>query len=73
MRFLRFAIRLPVFLIAVAVLWSVTLIGIHPFGLDRVSEALKHHERLVDWLRGRKGQNENEVNLWTNSLQQYPH
>ena len=54
MRFLRFAMRLPFFLIAVAVLWSAALMGSHLFGLDRVSEALKQHGRLVDWLRGRK-------------------
>jgi hypothetical protein len=55
MRLLRFATRLPFFLIAEAVLWFVALVGSHLFFLDRTSEALQQHGRLVEWLRGRKG------------------
>jgi hypothetical protein len=53
MRCLRFAIRLPSFLIAEAVLWSVASFGSH-LGLHRPSEALAQHRRLVDWLWDRK-------------------
>jgi hypothetical protein len=53
MRFLRFAIKLPFFLIAEAVLWFIAAMGSH-FGLHRVTEALTQHKRLVDWLWGRK-------------------
>ena len=54
MRLFRFAIRLPFFLIAEAVLWFVALIGSHLFFLDRVTEALTQHRLLVDWLWDRK-------------------
>jgi hypothetical protein len=52
MRYLRFATRLPFFLIAEAALWSAALFGSHLLFVDRGSEALKQHRRLVDWLQG---------------------
>src|SRR5260370_41150537 len=53
MRCLRFAIKLPFFLIAEAVLWLVVSFASH-LGLHQVSETLAQHRRLVDWLCGRK-------------------
>jgi hypothetical protein len=52
MRFLRFALRLSFFLVAETLLWFVASFGSH-LGLDRASEALVQHGRLVDWLWGR--------------------
>jgi hypothetical protein len=50
------AIRLPFFLIAEAALWSAAAFGshllFHLLFLNRGSEALEQHRRLVDWLRG---------------------
>src|ERR1700686_38692 len=51
MHFIRFATRLPFFLIAEATLWCAASFGSH-LGLHRGSEALEQHRRLVDWLRG---------------------
>jgi hypothetical protein len=55
MRCLRFAIKLPFFLIAEAVLWLVASFASH-LGLHQASETLAQHRRLVDWLCGRKAQ-----------------
>jgi hypothetical protein len=52
MRYLRFATRLPFFLIAEAALWCAALFGRHLLFLNRESEALEQHRRLLDWLRG---------------------
>jgi hypothetical protein len=46
------AIRLPFFLIAEAALWCAAAFGSHLLFLNRGSEALEQHRRLVDWLRG---------------------
>jgi hypothetical protein len=53
MRFLRFAIKLPFFLIAEAGLSFVASFASH-WGLHQACETLAQHRRLVDWLCGRK-------------------
>jgi hypothetical protein len=49
---LRFAMKLPFFMIAEIVLWLVASVVSH-LGLHEVSETLAQHRRLVDWLRSR--------------------
>jgi hypothetical protein len=46
------AIRLPFFLIAEVTLWYTAAFGYHVLFLNRISEAIEQHKRLVDWLRG---------------------
>jgi hypothetical protein len=52
MRYLRFATRLPFFLMAETALWCAAVFGSHMLFLDRTSEALEQHRRLVDWVQG---------------------
>jgi hypothetical protein len=51
MRFIRFAIKLPVFLLADGLMWFSAAFVSH-MGIHRGSQALEEHKRWVDWLRG---------------------
>jgi hypothetical protein len=53
MRLVRFAVKLPFFLVAEAVLWFVGfLFCISMMGFRRGHEVVETHKKLVDWLWG---------------------
>ena len=54
MRFRRFVILLPFFLIADPVLWIVGSVASH-IGFHQSSETLLKHRQLLNWLLGRSG------------------